>query len=178
MDYMSHRVGGGGGEATTVVALKSTSNFSPFLTDFICSMMQMFLMGGGGSGPGCRSAPRPPPKVSKGLYMPLGCRPIGDRQTGQEGPADQCSGFAQGPDCTTSQHPDKPDCVEGGGGGGGLVGALPHGGGGVSQGLGIRLFAFGGACWPLATAHSEQRGGGVTISGGVGVQPPPPPPRP
>ena len=28
-------------------------------------------------------------------------------------------------------------------------------GGGLAQGLGIRLFAFGGACWPLATAHSD-----------------------
>ena len=43
------------------------------------------------------------------------------------------------------------------------------GGAGVAQGLGIRLFAFGGAYWPLATAHSDplwvrtcfgQRGGG------------------
>ena len=34
-----------------------------------------------------------------------------------------------------------------------------RGGGGLAQGLGIRLFirlfAFGGACWPLATAHSD-----------------------
>ena len=30
-----------------------------------------------------------------------------------------------------------------------------EGGGGVAQGLGIRLFAFGGAYWPLATAHSD-----------------------
>ena len=29
------------------------------------------------------------------------------------------------------------------------------GGGGVAQGLGIYLFAFGGAYWPLATAHSD-----------------------
>ena len=29
-----------------------------------------------------------------------------------------------------------------------------NGGGGVAQSLGIRLFAFGGAYWPLATAHS------------------------
>ena len=28
-------------------------------------------------------------------------------------------------------------------------------GGGLAQGLGIRLFAFGGAYWPLATAHSD-----------------------
>ena len=28
-------------------------------------------------------------------------------------------------------------------------------GGGLAQGLGIRLFAFGGAHWPLATAHSD-----------------------
>ena len=27
--------------------------------------------------------------------------------------------------------------------------------GGLAQGLGIRLFAFGGAYWPLATAHSD-----------------------
>ena len=30
-----------------------------------------------------------------------------------------------------------------------------EGGGGVGQGLGIRLFAFGGAYWPLSTAHSD-----------------------
>ena len=30
-----------------------------------------------------------------------------------------------------------------------------RGGGGLAQGLGIRLFAFGGAYWPLATAHSD-----------------------
>ena len=29
------------------------------------------------------------------------------------------------------------------------------GGGGGAQGLGIGLFAFGGAYWPLATAHSD-----------------------
>ena len=29
------------------------------------------------------------------------------------------------------------------------------GGGGLAQGLGIRLFAFGGAYWPLTTAHSD-----------------------
>ena len=29
------------------------------------------------------------------------------------------------------------------------------GAGGLAQGLGIRLFAFGGAYWPLATAHSD-----------------------
>ena len=29
------------------------------------------------------------------------------------------------------------------------------GGGGLAQGLSIRLFAFGGAYWPLATAHSD-----------------------
>ena len=29
------------------------------------------------------------------------------------------------------------------------------GGGGVAQGLGIRLFAFGGGYWRLATAHSD-----------------------
>ena len=28
-------------------------------------------------------------------------------------------------------------------------------GGGVAQGLGMRLFAFGGAYWPPATAHSD-----------------------
>ena len=27
--------------------------------------------------------------------------------------------------------------------------------GGLAQGLGIRLFAFGGTYWPLATAHSD-----------------------
>ena len=31
----------------------------------------------------------------------------------------------------------------------------PWGGGGLAQGLGTRLFAFGGAYWPLATAHSD-----------------------
>ena len=30
-----------------------------------------------------------------------------------------------------------------------------RGGRGVAKGLGIRLFAFGGAYWPLATAHSD-----------------------
>ena len=30
-----------------------------------------------------------------------------------------------------------------------------EGGGGLAQGLGMRLFAFGGAYWPLATAHSD-----------------------
>ena len=30
-----------------------------------------------------------------------------------------------------------------------------RGGGGVAQSLGIRLFAFGGTYWPLATAHSD-----------------------
>ena len=30
-----------------------------------------------------------------------------------------------------------------------------QGGGGGAQGLGIRLFALGGAHWPLATAHSD-----------------------
>ena len=34
-------------------------------------------------------------------------------------------------------------------------------GGGLAQGLGIGLFAFGGAYWPLATAHSDPQGGGV-----------------
>ena len=29
------------------------------------------------------------------------------------------------------------------------------GGGRLAQGLGIRLFAFGGAYWPFATAHSD-----------------------
>ena len=45
------------------------------------------------------------------------------------------------------------------------------GGGGLAQGLGIRLFAFGGAYWPLATAHSDplwartcRGGGGVPVS--------------
>ena len=32
------------------------------------------------------------------------------------------------------------------------------GGGGVAQGLGIYLFAFGSAYWPLATAHSDPLG--------------------
>ena len=32
---------------------------------------------------------------------------------------------------------------------------LPGGGGGGDQGLGIRLFAFGSAYFPLATAHSD-----------------------
>ena len=35
------------------------------------------------------------------------------------------------------------------------TGALTGAGGGVAQGLGIRLFAFGSAYWPLATAHSD-----------------------
>ena len=36
------------------------------------------------------------------------------------------------------------------------ISCLPTmGGGGLAQGLGIRLFAFGGAYWPLATAHSD-----------------------
>ena len=38
-------------------------------------------------------------------------------------------------------------------GGGGLLSG--GGGGGGAQGLGIKLFAFGGAYWPLATAHSD-----------------------
>ena len=43
----------------------------------------------------------------------------------------------------------------------GLLGQAPPrlckggGGGMLAQGLGIRLFAFGGAYWPLATAHSD-----------------------
>ena len=41
-----------------------------------------------------------------------------------------------------------------------------RGGGGVAQGLGIRLFAFGGAYWPLATAHSDPLW--VSIGGGGG----------
>ena len=47
------------------------------------------------------------------------------------------------------------------GGGGGVCPfslegrALTLGGGGLAQGLGIRLFAFGGAYWPLATVHSD-----------------------
>ena len=30
-----------------------------------------------------------------------------------------------------------------------------HGGGGLAQDLGIRLFALGGTYWPLATTHSD-----------------------
>ena len=41
---------------------------------------------------------------------------------------------------------------EAGGRGGGATGAW---GGGGGQGLGSRWFAFGGAYWPLATAHSD-----------------------
>ena len=37
----------------------------------------------------------------------------------------------------------------------GAEGDLGGMGGGLAQGLGIRLFAFGGAYWPLATAHSD-----------------------
>ena len=42
-----------------------------------------------------------------------------------------------------------------------------QGGGGLAQGLGIRLFAVGGAYWPLATAHHQRegRGGGFKWSG-------------
>ena len=43
-------------------------------------------------------------------------------------------------------------------------------GGGLAQGLGIRLCAFGGAYWPLATAHSDPLwGGGVGMGGGGGM---------
>ena len=37
----------------------------------------------------------------------------------------------------------------------GGAGCVVGGGGGLAQGLGIWLFAFGGACWPLATVHSD-----------------------
>ena len=57
-------------------------------------------------------------------------------------------------------------------------GAGDRGGGGLAQGLGIRLFAFGGAYWPLTTAHSDplwartcfgcvNQGGGGGEQGGV-----------
>ena len=36
---------------------------------------------------------------------------------------------------------------------------LRAGGGGLAQGLGIGLSAFGGAYWPLATAHGGGGGG-------------------
>ena len=39
-------------------------------------------------------------------------------------------------------------------------------GGGGGQGLGIRLFAFGSAYWPLTTTRSDCRGGG-SLSGTV-----------
>ena len=41
-------------------------------------------------------------------------------------------------------------------------------GGGLAQGLGIRLFTFGGAYWPFATAHSDSLW--VRTKGGGGVQ--------
>ena len=36
-----------------------------------------------------------------------------------------------------------------------LGGLEEGGGGGLAQGLGIKLFAFGAAYWPLATAHPD-----------------------
>ena len=63
-----------------------------------------------------------------------------------------------------------------------------RGGGGLAQGLGIRLFAFGGACWPLATDHSDplwvrtffgcvnRGGGGLGVVGVLQIPPPPPAP--
>ena len=48
-------------------------------------------------------------------------------------------------------------------------------GGGLAQGLGIRLFAFGGDHWPLATAHSDplwvRTCFGCVRGGGVGTRP-------
>ena len=41
------------------------------------------------------------------------------------------------------------------GGGASIEPLAGGGGGGVAQGLGIGLYAFGGAYWPLATAHSD-----------------------
>ena len=52
------------------------------------------------------------------------------------------------------------------------------GAGGLAQGLGIRLFAFGGAYWPLATASFRGWGGGVgqrTVSTPSEVESPPTP---
>ena len=46
-------------------------------------------------------------------------------------------------------------------------------GGGLAQGLGIRLFAFGGAYWPLAKGKVRLRGGGGLGWAG-GLQNPPP----
>ena len=36
-----------------------------------------------------------------------------------------------------------------------LKGGVLGGGGGLARGRGVGLFAFGGAYWPLATAHSD-----------------------
>ena len=52
-----------------------------------------------------------------------------------------------------------------------LEGAHHPKGGGLAQGLGITLFAFGGAYWPLATAHSDPlwaRTSFGCVRGGVG----------
>ena len=73
----------------------------------------------------------------------VNCRRIGaaplsrwSRGWGREGIAGGCS-----------LHFQTPTPAAGAGGSGR--------GGGLAQGLGIRLFAFGGAYWPLATAHSD-----------------------
>ena len=42
-------------------------------------------------------------------------------------------------------------------------------GGGVAQGLGNRLFAFGSAYWPLATAHSDPCGSERVSVGGMSL---------
>ena len=51
--------------------------------------------------------------------------------------------------------------------------ACTQGGGGMAQGLGIRLFAFGGAYWPLATARE---GGGMATWAPPVTLPPTDPP--
>ena len=54
-------------------------------------------------------------------------------------------------------------------------------GGGGAQGLGIRLFAFGSAYWPLTTAHSDPlwvRKCFGCVGGGGGRSGERPPPRP
>ena len=48
----------------------------------------------------------------------------------------------------STEPPDDLSCLT-------TPGSPVGGGGGLAQGLGIRLFAFGGAYWPLATAHSD-----------------------
>ena len=54
----------------------------------------------------------------------------------------------------STEPPDDLSCLTTPG-----VGRLRDGplrvGGALAQGLGIRLFAFGGAYWPLATAHPD-----------------------